>query len=163
MERTTRVMVGACRCPGTPHPEDWVDLATSPPIAVGVGFLAAIRTARGDEVRLSAMLGRLYVEQGIVDWSFIDDDGTAAMVDPDSIEKFLPWDRGGADVAGVADGLYSEIVLRPLRSRTSRHSQDGQTDGSTSPILQPQPTPRTPSRRSSRKSSGGRRSGAPAR
>lgn len=168
-------MVGACRCPGRPHAEDWVELATSIPIGVGAGVLAAVRASGGDEVRLAGMMAQVYVSFGITAWSFMGEPdspdqatGWPIPVDPMSsgwtalVQRLLPWDNGGALVADKADELYSENVLRPLTGRTLTQSRDGQTDGLTYPIPPSQPTPPARSRRSSRTATAGRPSEAPA-
>ena len=160
MERT-RVEVGACRCPGAPHPADWVELSGSVPIMVGIGVLSAIRAAGDDEGRLEALMARTYVRYGLVDWSFVDSDGRRVFIDPSSaewgetVDRLLPWDAGGQEVAEAADALYSEAVLRPLMSRTSRQSQGGPMDGSTSATPLHGPKRQKRSKPSSRRATAG--------
>ena len=143
-----------------------MDLSTSIPIAVGAGFMAALRASGGNEVRLQGLLGQLYVEHGIRAWSFVDAEGDSIPVDSgaydwrDTIDRLLPWDKGGAAVMDKADELYSEEVLRPLVGRSLTQLRAGQTDGLI-PATQPsQPPAPKPSRRSSRTSSAGKPSEA---
>jgi hypothetical protein len=164
----TRVMGGECRCPGAPHPEDWVELESSVPIMVGVSVTQAIASAGDDEGRLTALMAQAYVRYGIRAWSFTNEAGNPLPVDPSdrdwpgTVDRLLPWDKGGAEVADAADGLYSEAVLRPLLGRTSKRSPGGQMDGSTSATPASGPTRRKRQRRSSQvTSAAGRPSVAP--
>lgn len=174
MERV-RVMVGACRCPGRPHPEDWVELAARIPIAVGAGVMAAMRASRGDDVRLASLMAQVYVENGIVAWSFTgpievegERQGWPILVDAsapewrETLAELLPWDQGGAEVADKASGLYSENILRPLTGRTLTQSLDGQTAGLTSPIQESSRPRPARSRRSSPTTTAGKPSEATA-
>lgn len=173
MERSqfTRVMVGDCRCPGSPHPEDWVELASQTPIEVGAAIYQAIRSAGNDELLLEGLMSRAYVTFGICRWSFVEQDGedtSPVPVDvgkpgwPDVVRRWLPWGQGGFEVSEKANELYSGDILRPLLSRTSKSSQGGQMDGSTSPTQPTGQSPRKPSGRSSRTKSAGKPSGDPA-
>lgn len=145
-----------------------MELYTSIPITVGAGVMAVMRASRGDEVRLAALMGQVYVQNGIRAWSFVDKDGSPIQVDPssrdwpDTVAELLPWDEGGALVADRADELYSENVLRPLTGRTLTQSLDGQTAGSISPIQPSQPKRQRRSRPSSPTSTDGRPSEAQA-
>lgn len=157
MERTlVRVEVGPCRCmPDFPHGTDWVELAPELPIDMGAAVYAAIRAAKGDDIRLQGLMARAYVQFGVVRWSFTDDDGdpirvqTASADWPDTLDRLLPWGRGGQAVAEKCDELYSDEVLRPFLSRPSTQSPDGATVGSTSAIRDTGRKRPTPSRQSS--------------
>lgn len=166
MEDLVWVDVGACRCPGAPHPVDRVALAPRAPIEVGAAVMGAIRAAGDREGALHGLLARSYV-LGIRDWTFLDEAGHRIRPDVTSdgfsalVDELLPWSNGGADVADKADELYSEEVLRPLISRTSRLSQGGRTDGSTSPTPDTGPKPPEPSSPSSPSDTDGKPSGDP--
>ena len=141
MERAlVKVDVGACRCPGSPHASDWVELSPDMTIDLGAAVYAAIRQSEGDDVRLQGLMAQAYVQFGIRAWSFTDADGDPIRVTrqdkdyPDLIDRLLPWSRGGQAVSEAADGLYSEEVLRPFLNRPSMQSQDGPTVDSISPI-----------------------------
>lgn len=165
-----RVPVGACRCPGSPHDGgDWVDLRPAPTIDIGSAVYAAVANVGDDPMALQVELGRAYLRYGITAWSFTDARGEPIAVAPrrpgfdELVSRLLPFSQGGFDVSDMADTLYSEEVLRPLTTRLSTmHSQDGQTDGSTSPIPPSTPTSRKRSPRSSPAGSGGRQSADPA-
>lgn len=111
-----------------------------------------------------ALLARIYLQFGIVAWSFVDEDGRPIPVDPGDedwgaiVDNLLPWDQGGQEVAGMADDLYSAGILRGLQGRTSKRSQPGPMDGSTSATQASSGEPQEPSRSSSRTSSDGKRS-----
>lgn len=161
-----KIQLEGCRCPGTPHHHDEVELADAPTIEMGSAAMAAIRIAGDDEPRIVGLLGGIYLRFGITGWSFTNEDGNPIPVvrsGPDwaaTVDRLLPWAEGGSEVAEAADVLYSEQILRPLISRLSMRSQGGQTEGSTSATLASGSKHRTRSGRSSRTSTGGRRSGA---
>lgn len=159
------VDVGECRCPGSPHPVDRVGLAPHAPIEVGAAVMGAIRTAGGNEIVLQGLMARSFM-LGIREWTFTDAQGRPIRVDAtsedfgDLLDDLLPWASGGAEVADRADGLYSQAILRPLLSRTSTSSRDGQMDGSTSAIPPSSPKRRKPAGRSSLTAMDGSRSGS---
>lgn len=165
-----RVPVGACRCPGSPHEEgDWVELRSAPTIDIGSAVYAAVANVGDDPMALQVELGRAYLRYGITAWSFTDARGEPLPITPrrpgfdETVSRLLPFSQGGFDVSDMADTLYSEEVLRPLTTRLSTmRSQDGQTDGSTSPTLPSTPTRPKRSRPSSRAATAGRRSEDPA-
>lgn len=132
MSDPVRVDVGGCRCPGTPHPSDWVELAPAPSVALGIAALYVIRASE-NEADLRGALAGVYLRNGIVAWSFVDEDRRPVKVAPDAIERLLPFADGGLLVADAADALYSNEVLRPLVARSSISSPDGPTAASTSP------------------------------
>jgi hypothetical protein len=134
----TLVKVGECRCPGAPHPEDWVELHPQATFPMGTAVMAAIRAAGEDNITLQGLMGQAYVLFGIKAWSFVGPDGDPIPVNhttrewPQLVVSLLPWAHGGAELVDAADDLYSEDILRPLMGRTSKQSQAGQMDGSTS-------------------------------
>ena len=128
-----RVAVGGCRCPGAPHPDDWVELEPRPTFPMGTAFHAAIPEAAGDSVVLQGLWARVFIRFGVKRWSFVDDDGSAVDISVESAERLLPWADGGRTVVDAADRLYTAELLRPSLGRTSKSSRGGQMDGSTSP------------------------------
>lgn len=151
-----RIDVGGCRCPGSPHASDWVELRPTADPAIGAAVMAAIRETGDDEPMMIGQLARIFVTLGIRAWSFVGEDGQPVPVRPgtsgwpDVVAGLLPWDRGGKEVADRGDELYSEAVLRPLLRGSSTPSRAGSTAGSTSATPRSGSTRRTPSRRSSR-------------
>ena len=140
MERTrpsNKVEVGACRCPGAPHSNDWVELHPQVTIPIGTAVYAAVRAAGEDSQLMQGLMARSYVLLGIRRWSFTDLDREVIPVTPghvgwsELVDHLLPWNNGGMEVANLADALYSDDVLRPLTSRPSTQSPGGQMDGST--------------------------------
>ncbi len=133
---------------------------------MGAAVYGAIRAAGNDQVRMLALLARIYLQFGVIAWSFVDEDGRPIPVDPGDedwggiVDHYLPWDQGGQEVAGMADDLYSAGILRGLQGRTSKRSQPGPMDGSTSAIQAGSAEPQEPLPSSSRTSSAGKRSGA---
>jgi hypothetical protein len=140
--QSVTVNVGACRCPGTPHAPDGdsVYLAPETSMTMGLRGNGAISKAGGDEALLEILLGRVLIEEGIVGWTFLEEgteDGKTQIlpvpVDPENIERMLPWGKGGSDVAERANDLYGEAILGPLVRRSMLTQQPGQTNGSISP------------------------------
>jgi len=147
------VNVGPCRCIGgaddPPHPDgDVVYLAPEPSLSLGLAANGAIAAAGDDPARLEVTLGRVFIDMGIVDWTFTDADGDPEPITPATIDRLLPWGRGGSAVAERANDLYAEAILRPLLERSQNSSQPGRTNDSTSVIR-----PSRSVRRSSSKSS----------
>lgn len=143
------VKVGACRCPGTPHDEDEVLLAPEPSLTMGLRANGAIAKADNDPALLELLLGRVFIEEGIVGWTFTDEEGDEYGVTPVNIERLLPWARGGQLVAERANDLYGQAILAPLVRISSKSSGLGPTNGSTS-VTRPS---RSERRRSSKSSS----------
>ena len=129
------VNVGPCRCIGgadTLHPKgDEVYLAPEASMTLGLRSNGAIAVSEDNPARLEAMLGRVFIEEGITGWTFTED-GDPVRVTPASIERWLPWARGGALVSERANDLYSEAVLSPLRARFLLAQKRGPTSVLTS-------------------------------
>ena len=142
------VNVGACRCIGGPHTSgDEVYLAPEASMTLGLRSNGAIGAAANDAARLETLLGRVFIEEGISGWTFVEN-GLPVPVTPANIERLLPWGRGGSDVSERANDLYSEAVLAPLVRRSQSTRQPGPTSVLTSVIR-----PSRVQRRNSSKSS----------
>lgn len=141
-EQRVTVNVGSCRCSGAPdtHPDgDEVYLAPEASMTMGLRGSGAISKAGGDPALLEILLGRVLIEEGIVGWTFVEEvtEGGKTTVlpvpiDPETIERLLPWGKGGSDVAERANDLYGEAILGPLVRRSMLTQQPGQTNGSIS-------------------------------
>jgi hypothetical protein len=70
---TARLDLGECQCPGTPHESDWVDLRAE------LGAQDVLRMATGNSLDVLELL--------IVRWNLLDNDGSAATVDREHIER----------------------------------------------------------------------------
>ena len=122
------VPVGACRCIGGPHTSgDEVYLAPEASLTRGLRANGALAEAGNDSARLETLLGRVFIEEGVIAWTFTDDDGDPIPVTRANIERLLPWGRGGSDVSERANDLYSEAVLAPLVRRSQAMSKPGPT------------------------------------
>lgn len=150
------VVIAVCPCPGSPHDHDEVYLAPEASMTMGLRANGAVSKAAGDAGELEVLLGRALIEEGIVGWTFVDVKGEAEPVTPATIERLLPWGKGGSDVADRANDLYGEAIFTPLVKQSLITSGLGPTNGSTSPIR-----PSRSTRRSSSKSSSRARSGMP--
>ena len=153
------VNVGPCRCTGradTPHPEgDEVYLYPEATITCGLRSNGALAAAGDDPAKLELLLGRVFIEEAIAGWSFLDADGEVPIT-PATIEHYLPWARGGSLIAERANDLYAEAILAPLVKRSASSSGIGPTGASTSVTR-----PSRQVRRNSSKSSSPGRSGMP--
>lgn len=128
-----RVPVGPCRCEGGPHTDgDWVELAGTASLELGLAAQGAIGAFASDRVALERELGVAFLHHGITGWSFVFDDGSPIPVTPDNIDRALPWGNGGSLLAERADELYTQAVLDPLRRRLRTGSQPGPTADGTS-------------------------------
>lgn len=127
------VRVGACRCPGTPHPEDLVYLTPRLTLEGGIAATNIIAGSGGDASRVVPALMAAWVRYGVVGWSFVDEGGDPIPVTPATIDEQLGgFSEASIAVAEAADGLYSEALMRPLALRSDRPSQPGQIAPSTS-------------------------------
>lgn len=103
-------------------------------------------------------LAEVYLRFGIKEWTF-KENGLPVPVTPENIERLLPYNGGGREVAEVADALYSGEVFRPFREALEKFSQRTLTEPSTSASSRNGSKPPKRSGRSSPKSSAaGRRS-----
>ena len=120
-----------CLCPGEAHPDgDTVWLRSELAPEGGYAVLRAIRAAQEDPEELPQYLGRAYATHGIVDWTFVDDDGEPVPCTPDTIAR-LSW-AAVYPIAERGDSLYAEALLAPLAARLSGSSRNGRTAPSTS-------------------------------
>jgi hypothetical protein len=133
----------ACRCSGGPHPDgDTVYLRAELGPDGGFAAMRAIRGAQADPDGLQEQIGRIYAEHGIVDWTFLDDDGDPIPVTPENIRR-LTWDVI-YPIAEKGDDIYAEALLRPLVAGRLNSSPNGRTAQSTSRKQRPSSTRRKP-------------------
>lgn len=145
------VRLGFCPCEGTPHEDgDVVYLRAELEPLEGVRARAIVgQMIEGsiDQVEANVRMAALWLDIGIVDWTFLTDDGKPIPVTPENIVRALPYGKGGQLVADAADDLYTRMVIDPLVAKISELSSDGST---------PTPRPTSPNRttrRSQRKRS----------
>lgn len=155
----------SCPCPGTPHEEEWVDLAPRLGITAGAAAWAAINAAEPTNSEIEAAIGHAFLRHGIVAWSFTGEaepDGRrpSVPITNETIADLLDW-GSASEVAERANELYSEDLFRPLARRLSASSPSGPTGESTSATTDSGDTPPTPSKRSSRAATAGTPSGVP--
>ena len=157
------VREGACPCPGTPHTGETVYLRPDVSVPLGTAATNVSQAVMNDyldthpdlRARLvdpedraakirelskatlpdaTAGLAAVYLEYGIVGWTFVDAKGSPRPVTPETIAELLPWDEGGMEVGEAADTLYSDRVFAPLARRSAKSSPPGPTEPPTYPI-----------------------------
>jgi hypothetical protein len=143
------VRPGDCPCPGTPHTDEHVFLEPELTMPVASAAMAAMRWSESTTSAQQAAIIEAYLPASIREWTFTGDDRKPIPIDREEMERLLPWDRGGLEVAEAADLLYSERLMRPLLARIQKLSQPTSTDTSTSPTPEPGSEPREPSEPSS--------------
>ncbi len=132
-----------CRCSGGPHTQDTIWLRAELGPEGGYAVLRAIRASATTE-NLPEHLGRAYAEHGIVNWTFLDDDGEPVPCTKENISR-LSW-AVIYPVAERGDTLYAEELLAPLRDRPLKSSPSGRTARSTSATKRTTSPRRKPSR-----------------
>ena len=161
------VKVGACKCPGSPHDEDEVLLAPKLTVPMGAAAMAVLNGVNPTVPAMQAALTSIYLSPapagGIVAWSFLSEGLAPEEITPEAIDRLLPWTEGGAEVAEMADSLYSGDLFRPLAQRRSKASPPTPTAVSTPPIKASGSTSQKSSKRSSPNGSAGNLSVVPGR
>lgn len=135
MSEAVRVAVGACRCPGTPHGEDYVLLEPRLTVPLAAAAMGAIRTSDATQPAVEGAIAGVFVSPfAIREWSFTNAEGEPIAITIANVAELLPWTEGGMEVAERADALYSADLFAPLVRRLSKPSNSGPTPDSTSPI-----------------------------
>jgi hypothetical protein len=162
-EEQISVIAGGSAAPESPAsnvvtlPTGTVTLHPKVTIPLGIAALSVIKQG-GGQAAIEGGLAEVYLRFGVESWSFEE------PITPDSIERLLPYNGGGLEVAEAADRLYSEDIFRPLVARMARFSPSTPPDGSTPPGTDggsTLPTPFAPS--SPNGSAAGKRSAVQAR
>jgi hypothetical protein len=147
------VEVGACRCPGAPHPDGDI-VYLRPTLSLHGGMVAQrkiidLAGGESDSDEIMASLAEVFCRYGVVGWTFTDERGPVDVT-PEAIQERLLDDFSlGFAVSDKAADLYSSGLIDPLRERASKSLQLMQTSGSTSAPNGSSDTPRKRSRRSS--------------
>lgn len=131
------VPLGFCPCEGEPHPDgDIVYLRPELSASAGIraqSHIIAAATGTLSQAEAEEILAALWLDVGVAEWTFLFDDGTAVPVTHDNIVRALPYGKGGAQVADVADGLYAPSVMTPLLAKLSTPAKRGPTSSTSSP------------------------------
>ena len=125
------VPLGFCPCEGEPH-EDGDIVYLRPELSAAAGIRAQshiIAAASGQlaQAEAEAIISALWLEVGVVEWTFLFDDGSPIPVTPENVVRALPYEKGGAQVADVADDLYAASVMTPLLAKVNALSKPGAT------------------------------------
>lgn len=125
-----QVSLGACTCPGTPHPDgDYVKLLPKLGMARS---LAVIRASAVDDIALAEMaLGVGYARFGITEWNLVGDEGPLE-VNGETLERFSESDPRTIMVAIKGDELYGAEVIAPLAAMARSSSPPTSTTDATS-------------------------------
>ena len=132
-----------CPCPGTPHPDgDTVTLRDKPTLHMGTTAFGWANMQATEKKPTSGDIAELYLRDGIVAWTFLEEDGTPKPVTEETIDWLLDDFTLAYPVADKAADVYTDIIFRPLvdlmpkaskRTRASRRSSSsGPTESSTS-------------------------------
>ena len=126
----TAPLPGPCGCPGTPHERDEVYLLPVLSFDGGSAADAALKRmlGSGDTEAVTREVVRAYLTHQVAGWNLVGDDGPVPY---DPALLLSDWSAALA-VGEVADGLYSEALLAPLRAAASTSSPGGPTARSTS-------------------------------
>lgn len=112
-----RLSVGPCECPGTPHPDDWMELRTE------LGAEGMAQLGMGNSIdALEALLIR---------WNFLDDDGSEAPIDRDHISNLF------ADNFTVLNGWIAKNVRYKTLPNGSAAPSPASSQASGSPTRSP--------------------------
>lgn len=131
------VEVGACRCPGAPHPDGDI-VFLHPRIGLHGGAVAQRKIIsaiedKADRDEIMATLTEIYVRYGVAAWNFTNGEETPLPVTPENLEARLLSDfEVGYLVADKADDLYSEGLMSPLQIKASKSSPPTSIAASTS-------------------------------
>jgi len=128
------VPVGACRCPGEPHPDgDVVFLYPKLGLEGGIAVQTAIFINDDPTQRVKSAYIAL-VDNGIADWTFSNGTGDKIPISPATIRGSLPWMEGGSEVAMAAFNQYAEVLRGgplaarpPQKTRPTKSSPRGRT------------------------------------
>lgn len=148
------VEVGACRCPGAPHPDGDI-VYLRPRLTLHGGMVAQrkiidLAGGQADNDEIMASLAEVFCLYGVADWTFADADGAAVDVTEAAIRSLLLSDFTlGFTVSDRAADLYTSELLDPLVARASKSSRPMRTSGSTSAPNGSSGTRRKPSKQSS--------------
>ena len=135
------VNIGACTCPGTPHPDgDLVYLREKMGLAGGSiltsivsDYLTMPSEERPPTSSLTAALRVSYVEQGVTGWNLTGEGEFDLPFSAENLRAQILDDYArGTVVADKADELYYEAVLAPLLARVAQLSQPTPTKPRTS-------------------------------
>ena len=142
-----------CRCPGE-HGQDVITFYDRLDFdrANNVGNALAFIDNNDPETRpaeVLTVLSKNYLYYGIEHWTLVGPDRKPLEINPASVRSELLEHPDVSLLVEAANEQYGAQVLLPLVKRAARSSQDGQTDGSTSPT----PSSRQPTRKQSSRSS----------
>lgn len=133
------VKLGACQCAGTPHSDgDFVMLAAKLPAEAG--HAAAVAYSTLDGLDLEVGIAQALMRHGaITDWNFTDAKGDPVPITPANVDRYLPWQEGGREVAVklvqlITDGTYHPFTSGSSVKKPRKSSRSTPKAGSTSPV-----------------------------
>lgn len=126
-----RVPLGACQCPGTPHPDgDWVEMY--PRLDMKRAMAVLSRAAGDDEELIAFALVQGYARFGIEDWNLANGEGKKLELNAVNLQRFSEEDPRSLAVGSRGDDLYSQATIVPLATAANSLSPTTQTNGATS-------------------------------
>lgn len=122
-----------CPCPGSPHPDgDTVTLRDKPTFHMGTTALGWAGRQTVSDVPSTGEIMEVYLRDGIIDWTFVEEDGTPRALNNEGIDWLLEDYELAFPIAEQAAELYTDRIFDPLVKRISNSSRTGLTGNSTS-------------------------------
>ncbi len=122
-----------CPCPGTPHPDgDTVTLRDKPTLHMGTTALGWASQQAQSAAPTSGDIAELYLREGILSWTFLDDKGQPKPVDAAGIEELMDDYTAAYPIAEAASGVYTDLIFAPLVAQVQKSSRTSRTARSTS-------------------------------
>lgn len=128
----SEINIGACTCPGTPHPDgdllemrDKLGLAGGSVLtSIALDYIQTPMVQRHPVANLIADLRVAYVEQGAIGWNLLGEDGEPLPFTPDNLKAQVLEDYSrGVAAADAGDQMYYGAVLAPLLAEVQKLSQ----------------------------------------
>jgi hypothetical protein len=120
------VEVGACRCPGAPHPDGDV-VYLDPELGPAAGIAAASVAMTDDSMTFAQRFGLMIetaIQLSVRDWTIQHDTGNGTgpkvekvPINPETVRQQLTWDKGGAEVSVEAMKRYGPALGLPFGTR----------------------------------------------
>lgn len=135
------VRIGECECPDTPHADGdhaYLRPRLSPEGGMAAAFVLT-ELEKGDTlVDYMRVMGMVLIEDGLVAWDVLDDDGEPAPFDKASIRSGMyDYESTLKPIIDRAFELYEASVMRPLQQMAQRQKSEASTSSNSGPTPGP--------------------------